>query len=58
MVASDPNDVAKLIIQESRPLDLVGGDGVAETWSVTLNITANLGGGDTATLTTFALCSN
>jgi hypothetical protein len=59
LVLTDNNDYGKVIILSSKPASSgLPGSLAGDTWQVTLNITSNLGGGDTATLTAVALCSS
>jgi hypothetical protein len=56
---TDGNDYGKVIMLSSKPTSSgLPGSLTGDTWQVTLNITSNLGGSDTATLTAVALCSS
>jgi hypothetical protein len=54
----DDNDIAKVFIQGSEPTSS-GGVGTlsGDQWKITLNIPANLGGGNQAHLSAVAACS-
>ena len=59
LLLTDNNDYAKVIMLSSKPASSgLPGTLSGDTWQVTLNITASLGGSDTASLTAVALCSS